>query len=124
MNKKATTLIELIVAVSILTISVFWVYKLIWENYKIINNSNSSIKTNFLFIKARNCIKNLGLDSTSNIYIENNKTCQIWNKLTIIDNIEYEIKAEKKDNNGNTTGWIITITSPYEWTLTWFYLKK
>ena len=54
-NNKAFTLIEVIVATGILMISVFWVYKLIWENAKLINNSDNYLQLNLLFSPLSSC---------------------------------------------------------------------
>ena len=58
MNKKWFTLIEVIIATGILTISVFWVYKLISENNKILEKSNNSLSISLLFPVLENCIEN------------------------------------------------------------------
>jgi prepilin-type N-terminal cleavage/methylation domain-containing protein len=119
-NKKAFTLIELIVATSILTITVFWIYRLIWENTKIITNSNIKTKTALLFPIVEVCIENLGLENSSTIFIwEDYKSCSKEDKPNKIDGIQYEFYAEKKNENE----WEIKITSDY-WVQTGAYLKK
>ncbi|MDQ7009003.1 MAG: prepilin-type N-terminal cleavage/methylation domain-containing protein [Candidatus Gracilibacteria bacterium] len=56
-NKKAFTLIEVIIASAILSITVFGVYKLIGENSKLINNSDNFLQLNNLFLNTEECIK-------------------------------------------------------------------
>lgn len=95
------SLIEVIVAGIILTIAVFGVFKLIWENQKLINNSDSYKTTTSLFIPFTECIKNIWYswfpDKTiwKNYHINfwiNLKECNIWTATPIIiDNIEYNL---------------------------------
>jgi prepilin-type N-terminal cleavage/methylation domain-containing protein len=110
-NKKAFTLIEVIIASAILSITVFWVYKLIWENSKLINNSDNYLQLNSLFPAFEECIKNKWYssfsgdleNSTKKINFWNNLNwCEIWNSNNVvIDNIEFflETKIISKKNN-------------------------
>jgi len=94
-SKKAFSLIEVVIATWILTLTLFWVYKLIWENTKIITNSSIYTTANSLFLPFWECIKN----NSWNINIGDNKTFYIWlNNCTIqtssktgiiLDNVEY-----------------------------------
>ena len=79
MNKKnkAFSLIEVIIAAWILSLTFFWVYKLIWENTKIISNSSNYTTANSLFLPFKECIKN---NSDSDTNIKFNKTFYIWLK--------------------------------------------
>jgi len=56
-SKKAFSLIEIVIATGILSVTVFWIYKLIWENNKIITNSNIYLTQNQTFENARQCLK-------------------------------------------------------------------
>ena len=57
-NIKAFSLIEVVIAAGILSVTVFGVYKLIGENHKLINNSDNYLTLNNLFIPLQECIKN------------------------------------------------------------------
>lgn len=101
MNKKWFTLIEIIVATSILTIAVFWVYKLIWENTKIINNSRLLNNIQLLFPVIENCGDNeKSIISDGRLYYLD--LWVNWNKCdfdlneknTIIDNSVYLLSIQ------------------------------
>lgn len=88
-NKKAFSLIEVIVSATILSLSVFWIYKLIAENNRIINNSNNFLDANILLTNITNCIENIGYDNfnlssfktqTWSFYFQNSLTgkCMTW----------------------------------------------
>lgn len=120
-KNKAFTLVELVIATGILTVSVFGIYKLISENNKVINNSKITYDSYLLFPSVQACIENMNITETSNIYFwEDLKQCLNEDKPTIINNIEYHIKAIKKDDKE----WEIEIKSDYNWTLTWSYIKN
>jgi len=108
-KKKAFTLIEVIIASAILSITVFWVYKLIWENSKLINNSNNYLQLNNLFLNLEECIKSKKTDflslsswATKEINFWASLTwCESWTSSTVlIDNIDYymEILIKTKEN--------------------------
>ena len=133
MNKKNKwfSLIEVIVASSILSISVFGVYKLIWENTKIINNSSNSVQLNYFFPIIEECIANIWFWNFShtiwyeydfNLWLNNNE-CSTWtlNKVNI-DNIDYDIKWVIKDYQLNYIDWELSISSWLSNTLTWKYI--
>ena len=104
-NKKiAFSLIEVIIAAWILGLTFFWVYKLIWENTKIISNSSNYTTANWLFSPFKECIKN---NYDTNIYIKNNQTFYIWLK-------NCEVKA-------STSTWITINNIDYilYWSGTW-----
>jgi len=97
------TLIEVIIASAILSVTVFWVYKLIWENTKLINNSGNYLQLNNLFLNLEECIKNKKSDFTSltiwttkKINFWNTSTwCVIWNSNPVsIDNIDYFLETK------------------------------
>ena len=102
-NKKAFTLIEVVIATAILSITVFWVYKLIWENSKLINNSDNYLQLNNLFLNLEECIKNKKTDYYSNS-LNSIKKYDFWNDLkwcnnnsstwVLIDNINYKLESK------------------------------
>ncbi len=63
MNNKAFSLIEVIIAATILSITVFWVYKLIGENSKLIANKDVFVERNILLNDMKECIENIGFAS-------------------------------------------------------------
>lgn len=114
---KAFSLIEVIIATSILTIAVFWVYKLIWENSKIINNSWNYFQINSLFPVLEECIENIWFDSfTQNNYEFNFWLTGTWcvrgvgNKV-IIDNLEYKLSWVITWSWSDYNNWELTISS-------------
>ncbi len=124
MNKKAFSLIEIIIATWILSMTFFWVYKLIWENTKIINNSNNFLQTNTIFYNFKECIKNIWFD-----YFKNNSQlnynfnlwntwtwCYTWNtNITKIDNIEYIFKWNITNSWTNFIDWNLKIKNDEIW---------
>lgn len=132
MNKKWFSLIEVIVATSIITISVFWVYKLIWENTKIITNSSNTTQANYIFPVIQECIENIWFDNFSKtIWLEyffniwnNMLNCNTWTTSNvIIDNLEYKLKW--RINNFWTwfINWEISVENNEIKTLTWEYIQ-
>ena len=128
-NKKAFSIIEVLVASIILSISVFWVFKLIAENTKIINNSENYSQGVSLFIPFEECLNYLDfskfLDKTIwkkynfNFWINRN-SCEIWNSNKItIDNIDYELSWEITWSWPNYLKWELNIFSDQSW-----FLKK
>jgi hypothetical protein len=104
MNKKAFSLIEVIIAAWILSMTFFWVYKLIWENSKIISNSYDYSTANTLFQPFKECIET----NSWNTLIIWNKTFYIWlnwcnisNSITWItlNNIDYILYSSWKSDN-------------------------
>jgi len=108
-SKKAFSLIEIVIATGILSVTVFWIYKLIWENNKIITNSNIYLTQNQTFENARQClkwVKNLPWNYLD--FWEDLKSCNFSSseKITKIDWVEYSIFIEDK-----TDFWNIKIDS-------------
>ena len=95
---KAFSLIEVIVASIILSLAVFWVFKLIWEYEKIINNSDNYKTATSLFIPFEECLK-YNSNSSNNFYVNisdcTNSTIEIIN---IIDNKDYILYWETTDD--------------------------
>jgi hypothetical protein len=136
-QKKWFSLIEIVIATSIITIAVFWVYKLIWENTKIINNSWNYLQVNSLFPVLEECIENIWFNTfiwavwteyNFNFWVNQNlDSCNItnWNKI-VIDNLEYNLKWIIKNKSTDSILWELQIYSEETNTLTWNYqqLKK
>ena len=131
-NKSAFTLIEVVIATSIITLTVFGAYKLIWENIKIINKSWNLQQTKALFPLLEECIENIWFNTFSlseysfNFWIDN-LGCSIWDSNDIIiDNIGYEIKWVIINSTIDFIDWELSIKSSETKTLTWFYkqIKK
>lgn len=124
-NKKAFTLIEIIIATWILVVSVFWVYKLIWENIKLINNSENYNQTTNIFPSMIECIENLWFTwfYTSWIndhyfsYWSNNNECLTWSLWTwsTIDNIFYEMQWNITNSWSEFIDWYLIIKSESSW---------
>lgn len=127
------SLIEVIVATSIITISVFWVYKLISENTKIINKSSNNIQVNNMFFLSKDCIESIWIDNYNKAiwtdYYFNFWTdlteCSTWtiNQTVVIDNLGYSIKGNILESWTNYIKWLISIESPEIKTLTWEFLQ-
>ena len=103
--KKAFSLIEIMISAIILSIAVFWVFKLIWENQKLINNSNSYKTATSLFIPFNECIDNIFWNNKTtwvDFYLDLNN-CSTWTIETwiTIDNIEYYLNWKTVDINSN-----------------------
>jgi prepilin-type N-terminal cleavage/methylation domain-containing protein len=133
-TKEAFTLIEVLIATSILTIAVFWVYKLIWENTKIINNSDNYLQANTLFPSITECIENIWFENfkwmTQNIYEfhfwPSNTWCFTGSSITTLDNIDYQLWWNITSSWAEYIEWNITVESDEIGTLTETYkqIKK
>ena len=131
-DKNAFSLIEVVIATSIITISVFWVYKLIWENTKIINNSSNYLQINSLFPVVEECIEKIWFSVFKDTW-SNNYDFNFWNTLSlencntgttfnvIIDNIEYYLKWIITNSWSDFIEWEISIRSDETKTVTWSY---
>lgn len=53
------TLLEIMVASAILSLTVFWVYKLIWENSRLIGNKDIFLQKNILIYNIKECLDTL-----------------------------------------------------------------
>jgi hypothetical protein len=134
-NKYWFSLIEVVIATSIITITVFWVYKLIWENTKIITNSSNYLQVHSLFPVLENCLDNLWyskfpIKETYRFYLWSSwslKWCSknnLW--VVVIDNINYILKSKMLEKGSNYINWELQISSEETNTMTWFYrqIKK
>lgn len=64
-SKNAFSIIEIIISTIILTIWVFWVYKLIWNNMNYIANNENLLQLNMMYNPLRECIKSIWYNSLS-----------------------------------------------------------
>lgn len=101
-NKKAFTLVEVIVATSILMVSVFGIYKLIGENAKLINNSDNFLQLNSFFPALEWCIDKLWVEWFTDKTVWKIYKFDFWSDflwctnnssswIILVDNIEYEL---------------------------------
>ena len=130
-TKKAFSLIEIIISTIILTIWVFWVYKLIWNNVNLITNNDNNKTFNDLYPNFKECITSLtstlswSYNSWSSFSINfwsDNMSCLTWNynsnfdfTWVILNNNEYYLfweitkkdidKMEVKLNIYNSLNW-------------------
>lgn len=127
MNNKGFSLIEVIVATSILSMAVFWVYKMIGENSKIVINSNNYLNTSLLFPIIETCIDSTSITTSKYINLWNDyKSCNYSDSgvVNTIDNTDYVLHAEMKTDFPKSRIWEISISSDYTATATWFYKQK
>lgn len=111
--KKAFSLLEVIIATWILTITVFWIYKIIWENSKIVANSNNYLNQNILFENVKECLKWENFSEKKFLDFWNDfKKCNFstTEKFFQIDWIDYLISIETVDKN-----WKVIINSSTVW---------
>lgn len=131
-NKKAFTLIEVIVATSILMISVFWVYKLIWENMKLISNNDNYLQLHSLFPALESCIDKLWYNTLtgsiwSKKYYDFENLSMTWCiksdtlKVIILDNIEYSLSSKVLSWTTSFIDFELKITGEWIWSYTWSY---
>lgn len=108
-NKNAFSLIEIIVATGILSLTVFGIYKLIWENNKIITNSNNFLSQNFIMQNSYECTKWQNFSGSKFLdFWDDLKSCNFSDneKFVKIDNIDYLIKIETENQK-----WKISVNS-------------
>ena len=93
-SRKAFSIIEVVTATVILSIAVFWVFKLISENHKIINNSDDYNTATSLFSPFKECMENIWSWTLNNqiFYINLNNCTKSNTKIyNIINNKEYSL---------------------------------
>lgn len=116
-NKKiAFSLIEVIIATSIISITVFWIYKLISENTKIINNSWDYLQANSLFPIIEECLDNIWFENfwtwtyvfTLSGWLNE---CSTWSldEEVNIDNLNYQLMWIAEDKTSEYIVWNIVI---------------
>ncbi|MDD3302414.1 MAG: hypothetical protein PHN31_02585 [Candidatus Gracilibacteria bacterium] len=126
-NKKGFSILEVVVASMILSLSVFGIYKLIAENNKIINNSNNFFDANILITNMIDCIEGIGFDTlksssfltnTGSFYFENSLTgkCITGNYNTSftftgnnINNINYYLYGKITNSTVDTLDWTLGV---------------
>lgn len=112
MNRKiiqAFSLIEVLIATTILSIAVFWVYKLIGENTKIINNSDNYVQAHTMIPNIIACIENIWFDTfesspTQSYQFEFWSTgtwCILWANTVTVDNIDYQLYGNITNSGSN-----------------------
>lgn len=77
-SKKAFSLIEIIIACSILTIWVFWVYKLISGNMLLFSNSDSKKSQIIIEQPFIECLKNIWYEKLKNYSLWDNFSINFW----------------------------------------------
>lgn len=119
-NLSAFTLIEVMVAASILSITVFGVYKLIGENTKLVSNHEQYSFANTLFPTLQECIEHLGFtnfnDSTTYYFNfwTNWDDCNSETSLTNtieLDNIEYTLSGTTSSDISQKIDWTLEVQS-------------
>lgn len=124
-NKRAFSIIEVVVSSIILSLSVFWIYKLIAENNKILNNSNNFLDANILITNITSCIENIWFDTlktstfntlTWSFYFENSLT---WKCMTWTYDTDYTFNSVKLNGLDYYLYWKITNswTSSLDWVI-------
>lgn len=125
---RGFSIIEVVVSSIILSLAVFWIYKLMAENNRIIDNSNNYLDANLLVTNMISCIENIWFDTlkTSNFntqtwsfYFENTLT---WKCMTWIYYSNYTFSWVKLNNLDYYLYWKITSswTGYLDWNL-WVY---
>lgn len=118
-NYKWFSLIEVLIATSIITVSVFWVYKLIGENSKIIHNAWQKQQVDNLFPILTECLDNIWYDGVwtwwtthqIDIWLNYNE-CNIdtWGRV-VIDGVDYQLSARILNKNSESIDWLLMIWS-------------
>lgn len=81
-NKTWFSLIEVVVATSILTIWVFGIYKLIWNDLNLVSNTNTKKTANIIEKSLIECIKYFWKNTLSWSYnIDEKFSINFWNNL-------------------------------------------
>lgn len=108
------TLIEIIIASTILTIAVFWIYKML--SISLLNTSETLKKTNqnILLSSLKECIKNIWYDSLSWSYnVWNDFSINFWNSYTWCLTWSY-------DNNFSFT-WVNIYNMSETWSINYLF---
>lgn len=119
-TKKWFSLIEIIIATWIITISVFWVYRLIWENTKLINGSWNYTQAYSLFPVFKECLINIWIDwiTDKSIWSEywiflwdDFDSCELSNSWVVLDNIDYYLLWNITNASSDFIDWQLNINS-------------
>lgn len=139
-SKKGFSIIEAVVSTIILTIWVFWIYKLIWNNMNLLSNNETYITMSTLAKNFKECSNYFWYDSLSSYsswdifsvnFWNDNNWCFTWSynndfyfSWVILDNKEYflywKIIQKESDylkinyNVFNFTAWKLFKTENYE----------
>ena len=128
-NKKAFSLIEILIATSILSIAVFWVYRLIWENTKTISNSDNLLNANNMIFPLKECIENIWFDTfksstkinySFNFWSDSNK-CLTWATSVNFNEIEYNLTWNITGSWETYIDWELWIYTDLTWNITKTY---
>lgn len=127
-SKSWFSILEVVVSSIILSLSVFWIYKLMAENNRIIDNSNNYLDANLLTTNIMSCIENIWFDTFKNsnydsqtwsFYFQNSLTgkCMTWTYDT-----DYTFTWVKLNGLDYYLYWKIikTWTSSLDWSI-WVY---
>lgn len=130
-TKSGFSLIEVIIAAGILSVTVFWVYKLIWENSKLMSNSSNYVQLQTLFPALWECINSLQVNTIHDFFVEpvwytthfdfgaDLTECNISSsnsQRVVVDNIEYALEWKIVQNNApDSIDWVLII----EWSGVW-----
>lgn len=127
-NKQAFTLIEVIVATSILSLSIFGIYKLIGENMRLLWNSSAMTTSALLLNNVKECIKSFWYDAFwpswkySLSFWVNNMSCVTWSFVpnysfsgVILDSKEYFLSAEILQTSTNFRNWRFEVFEESLW---------
>ncbi len=131
-SKSWFSIIEVVVSAIILSLSVFWIYKLMAENNRIIGNSNNYLDGNLLITNSVSCIENIWFDyfkntwtynNTWSFYFQNNSLT--WKCMTWTYNTSYTFTWVKLNNLDYYLYWkiISSWTGFLNWKL-WIYNDK
>lgn len=130
-SSKAFTLIEVIIASSILSMTVFGIYKLIGENTRLVSNKEHYSFVNTLFPSLEQCIEHIwfsyfAADTTYQFHFgADNLWCEIGTNTdrVILDGIEYTLSWTTLTNSSQRIDWLLEISSELQNPLTKSYTQ-
>lgn len=113
-SKKAFSILEVLIASLVLSVTVFWVYKLIGENSRLIGNKDIFTQKNILLLNAQKCLNYWGFSELKNAAINdmsinfgaNNSSC-----FTGTYNTDYSFPSV----NMNATNYYISAQITNSW---------
>lgn len=133
-NRAWFSIIEVVISSIILSLSVFWIYKLIAENNKLINNSNNFLDANILLTNSITCLENFWFDNLKSssfnssiwsIYFEDSFLtwkCLTWtydSNYTFtwveLNNLKYYLYANITDSWSNYLDWNLWVYNESVW---------